>query len=221
MGDAIIRTLFRLFVTRRHLLEWVTAAQATIGPRLDLSGFYRRMAGAPVIGGWRADRRWIAGQARGRWRRHSPRSGSRRRPWRAGSACRRGSPAGIAVSASRRPGLAADRAPDLALLRDLRDRGRPHAAAGQFPGGPPAGARPSDLADQSRPLSAVGGHAPATSAGPGSTEAVERLEATLATMGGLRAFPRPFLQLVRHAGSAAARSAAMSPRSTAATWPGT
>jgi cyclic beta-1,2-glucan synthetase len=49
MGDAIARTVTRLFVTRRHLLEWVTAAQATIGPRLDLLGFYRRMAGAVII----------------------------------------------------------------------------------------------------------------------------------------------------------------------------
>ena len=49
MTDAIIRTLTRLFVTRRHLLEWVTAARTTIGPRLDLVGFYRRMAGAVVI----------------------------------------------------------------------------------------------------------------------------------------------------------------------------
>ena len=50
MGDAITRTLVRLFVTRRHLLEWVPAAQATIGPRLDLLGFYRVMAGGVVFG---------------------------------------------------------------------------------------------------------------------------------------------------------------------------
>ena len=43
MGDAIVRTLVRLFVTRRHLLEWVPAAQVTIGARLDLLGFYRVM----------------------------------------------------------------------------------------------------------------------------------------------------------------------------------
>jgi cyclic beta-1,2-glucan synthetase len=49
MGDAIARTLIRLFVTHRHLLEWVTAAQAKTGPRLDLLGFYRQMAGAVVI----------------------------------------------------------------------------------------------------------------------------------------------------------------------------
>ncbi len=49
MGDAIARTLVRLFVTRRHLLEWVPAAQAKIGPRLDFLGFYLRMGGAVVI----------------------------------------------------------------------------------------------------------------------------------------------------------------------------
>ena len=47
--DAILRTLFRLAVSHRMLLEWVTAAQAKIGPRLDLLGFYRQMAGAIVL----------------------------------------------------------------------------------------------------------------------------------------------------------------------------
>ena len=50
MADAIGRTLWRLGVSRRHLLEWIPAAQATIGPRLDLMGFARRMTGAIVIG---------------------------------------------------------------------------------------------------------------------------------------------------------------------------
>lgn len=49
MGDAILRTLFRLFVSHRMLLEWVTAAQAKVGPRLDLGGFYRQMAGGVAI----------------------------------------------------------------------------------------------------------------------------------------------------------------------------
>src|SRR5258705_3179809 len=48
-ADAIARTLARVYVTRRRLLEWVTAAQATAGLRLDLSGFYRRMWGALVV----------------------------------------------------------------------------------------------------------------------------------------------------------------------------
>ena len=49
MSDAITRTIFRLFVTRRHLLEWTTAAQAAAGQQLGLVGYYRRMAGSIVI----------------------------------------------------------------------------------------------------------------------------------------------------------------------------
>jgi cyclic beta-1,2-glucan synthetase len=48
MSDAILRTLGRL-LARRRLLEWVSAAQASLGPRLDLLGFYRRMGGAVVL----------------------------------------------------------------------------------------------------------------------------------------------------------------------------
>ena len=50
MADAIGRTLFRLLVSHRHLLDWVTAAQATAGSRLDLAGFYRQMSGGVAIG---------------------------------------------------------------------------------------------------------------------------------------------------------------------------
>lgn len=50
MGDAITRTLARLLVTRRHLLEWTTAAQSNGSPRLDLRGFYRQMAGGTALG---------------------------------------------------------------------------------------------------------------------------------------------------------------------------
>ena len=51
MADAIGRTLWRLGVSRRHLLEWTPAAQTAIGTRLDLTGYARRMAGAIGIGG--------------------------------------------------------------------------------------------------------------------------------------------------------------------------
>jgi cyclic beta-1,2-glucan synthetase len=50
MGDAIVRTLWRLALTHRLLLQWLTAAQAQISPRLGLGGFYRQMAGAVAIG---------------------------------------------------------------------------------------------------------------------------------------------------------------------------
>ncbi len=49
MTDAVVRTLFRLLVTRRHMLEWVTAAQAKLSLSLDVRGFYQRMAGAVVL----------------------------------------------------------------------------------------------------------------------------------------------------------------------------
>ncbi len=50
MGDAIARTMTRLFVTHRHLLEWTTAAQSAASPRLDLLDFYRMMSGGTLLG---------------------------------------------------------------------------------------------------------------------------------------------------------------------------
>ena len=50
MGDAIIRTLVRLMVTRHHLLEWIPAAHAAFSRRQRVWHFYRRMSGAVVIG---------------------------------------------------------------------------------------------------------------------------------------------------------------------------
>ncbi|MFZ3034521.1 MAG: glycosyl transferase, partial [Parvibaculum sp.] len=50
MGDAIVRTLVRLLVTHRRLLEWTTAAQTSGSPRLSLRGFYRQMAGGTLLG---------------------------------------------------------------------------------------------------------------------------------------------------------------------------
>src|SRR5438093_6376689 len=51
MSDAIARTLVRMYVTHRRLLEWVTAAQAKAGLRLDLRGFCQRMGGGVVLAG--------------------------------------------------------------------------------------------------------------------------------------------------------------------------
>ena len=48
-GDAASRTFVRLFATRRHLLEWATAAQSSGRPRLDLWGFYRKMASGTFL----------------------------------------------------------------------------------------------------------------------------------------------------------------------------
>jgi cyclic beta-1,2-glucan synthetase len=66
MSDAILRTLFRLIVSRRNLLEWVTAAQVKVSPRLDLTGFYRQMAGgvalavvAAFLVAWAEPKSWL------------------------------------------------------------------------------------------------------------------------------------------------------------------
>jgi cyclic beta-1,2-glucan glucanotransferase len=49
MSDAIVRTLVRVYGTHRRLLEWMTAAQAKAGLRLDLRGFCRRMGGGVAL----------------------------------------------------------------------------------------------------------------------------------------------------------------------------
>src|SRR5690606_7600099 len=49
MGDAVIRTIYRLFVSRQNLLEWRTASQAHKSGGNDLLSYYRMMRGAVVI----------------------------------------------------------------------------------------------------------------------------------------------------------------------------
>jgi cyclic beta-1,2-glucan synthetase len=50
MGDAVVRTLHRLFVSRRKLLEWKTASQAARSSANGIAAHYRLMWPAPVIG---------------------------------------------------------------------------------------------------------------------------------------------------------------------------
>lgn len=47
--DAVLRTLWRLWFSHRHLLQWVPAAQTSMAPRLTLVGSFKRMAGAPIL----------------------------------------------------------------------------------------------------------------------------------------------------------------------------
>jgi cyclic beta-1,2-glucan synthetase len=49
MADAILRTLIRLLFTHRHLLEWVTAAQAKHAVDLKPLGIAQRMSGGILI----------------------------------------------------------------------------------------------------------------------------------------------------------------------------
>ena len=49
MGDAITRTLFRVLISHRHLLEWTTAAEAGAGKRLTYRATFARMRGGVVL----------------------------------------------------------------------------------------------------------------------------------------------------------------------------
>ena len=94
MADAIARTLYRLLVSRRHLLDWVTAGQAAVSRRLDLPGFYRHMSGGVVLAVAAALVVWWNQARRGRRRWRSCSHGPRRRRSRDGRACRRASRGG-------------------------------------------------------------------------------------------------------------------------------
>ncbi|MGD0815613.1 MAG: glucoamylase family protein [Verrucomicrobiota bacterium] len=48
--DAIGRTLGRMFITHRRLLEWQTTGEAERRARTDLAGFYETMWAAPALG---------------------------------------------------------------------------------------------------------------------------------------------------------------------------
>jgi hypothetical protein len=86
--DAIGRTITRVFVTRRHLLEWVTAARAETQPVPGIAGSYRRMAVGVGASGVLAAPRSPCGPRPGRSSRRSRWRGSPRRPSRRGSAAR-------------------------------------------------------------------------------------------------------------------------------------
>ena len=156
MGDAIVRTGVRVFWTRRHLLQWVTAAQDAEGPLLSIAGYYRRMAGAPIIGAlaavaaiWSSPGVWLLAAPFALAWIASPAVAH----WASQHSAAQPAPGGVG---GRPQAPARDRTPDLAVLRDVRDAGGQHAAARQLPGRPGAGPRPPDLAHQYRPLPPLG-----------------------------------------------------------------
>ena len=89
MSDAILRTLFRLILSRRNLLQWVTAAQAKVDPSSTWSGSTSRWPAVWPSPSWqRSSLRWPR-RILGRSPRPSWFFGCWRPPWRDGSACRR------------------------------------------------------------------------------------------------------------------------------------
>jgi cyclic beta-1,2-glucan synthetase len=49
MLDAVLRTLVRLYITKRNLLEWVTAARAGHGIDMTHQGYYRRLRWGVIL----------------------------------------------------------------------------------------------------------------------------------------------------------------------------
>src|SRR6185295_19721092 len=49
MADAIVRTVYRKLISRKKLLEWVTAAEAERKARHDLAAFFRFMLPAEFL----------------------------------------------------------------------------------------------------------------------------------------------------------------------------
>jgi cyclic beta-1,2-glucan synthetase len=93
MGDAILRALVRLTVTRRKLLEWTPAAQAAFGPQPTLASFYRRMGGSLALAAAAGAAFWFG----------------ERSPWPLGFALAWIGAPGVALVASRSPRLAGSR----------------------------------------------------------------------------------------------------------------
>ena len=220
MADAIVRTLWRLGVSRRHLLEWIPAAQATIGPSSRLAGLRAPNGGRDRHWRGRGDCRldvsaWILAAGASLRRALGGFAGRRAlcQPvsWRV-----RGR---LPIERRRRAGAEADRAPHLAVLRDFRHVGRQHAAARQFSGRSGACGRASDLADQHRPLSSfrrLRSRFRLDRNRPGDRS----VGGDARDHGSHAAHSRSFLQLVRHARSSTARAADTYPPSTAAIWRG-
>ncbi|MDH3492747.1 MAG: hypothetical protein OEM82_04295 [Acidobacteriota bacterium] len=49
LTDAIVRVFYRKFISKKHLLEWVTAARRDEATRKDLSGYYSFMFSSPLF----------------------------------------------------------------------------------------------------------------------------------------------------------------------------
>lgn len=50
MINAIVKTLYRVLITKKNLLEWITAADMELALKNDINSYYRRMWFSPALG---------------------------------------------------------------------------------------------------------------------------------------------------------------------------
>ncbi len=194
MADAIGRVLFRLLLTRRHLLQWVTADRV-VAPRT-----LPWRPGADVAGARPGGRRRRHG--RGCRARSHPAGGPDRLRLAAvagrGLHVQRAAQAPACAARHRRSRGAPPRRPeDLALLRGPARSRRQLADSGQLPGQPRRRDRAPDLTHQHRPAAA--GDAGGLRHGVSERDGRARPPgADLRDPAAHAALPGPLLQLVRH-----------------------
>ena len=193
-ADAIVRTLWRLFVTKRYLLEWQTASQTermsgsrgatwrTMWPAVALTAGILGLVVAVRwgTGGRPPDWNLVAGRLHSSW------CGCFRPP----SRTRYNAPPvrrERRLPSSRRADALRYALAALALLRSPRDRRDQSSGPGQRPGGPRARRRDADLAHQHRPPAAR--HVSACDLGfITAADMTERLELVFRTLERLRRF---------------------------------
>ena len=203
MGDAIVRTLVRLLDAPQP---------AAMGHGGAGGGPARGLACMALLSpdGRRGRSRLLALASSpgrrtgpGRWRRRSRRLDRLAGGRVLGQPARRRRPAALPISARDAQALRLTARRTWRFFETFVTAADNMLPPDNFQEDPAPGAGASDLADQHRPLSAVGGDAH-DFGWAGRPTRSERLEATLATMARAAALPRPFLQLVRHARPAAA-----------------
>ena len=203
MLDAIGRTLFRLLVTRRRLLEWVTADRSA-HVEASAADVSRQMPGTLVtpaliaiaLGLIAPVRLPLAAPILVLWCLSPAIAYATGRPLKAYVA---------SLSRAERAAFRRTRAQDLALLRRVRRTRRSLAGPRQHPGKPPRPRRPPHLADQHRLA------APLDARGPRlrlhhARRPAEPARADLCHPAADATVSRPLLQLVRHANARRARA---------------
>ena len=131
--DAIGRTLLRLLVTRKRLLEWQTSSDSERTTRADLAGFYATMWIAPVVA--LATGLFLATMQPAQLSLALPILGVwLAAPWIAWWISQPIESATPDLTAEQLTFLQTHRPQDVAFFRNLRHRAGELAAAGQFPG---------------------------------------------------------------------------------------